>query len=261
MIIHPYEKETVAHSPLAPSWRNPKGAGGNGGSGGCGGGEAGGVSPPWRDPGVRPRRARDAQVRPDHRAPAARHDRTLGRAEVEPRREGRAARRHDRAVAQELHSQALPAVVVFVDARRRRGGGGHRSGAGEGGGSWMRGRRRSRVWVERRGVRVEQEEAEEERRGNGYRRIELFTDISCTRFLSFGCCCFAFGGWNETHEAMSNDTTEERHFSFWFHVCRNQNTVGFSQIRDIVALVHKNPSYVEYTRYSRNISLIYLKVQ
>ncbi len=38
-------------------------------------------------------------------------------------------------------------------------------------------------------------------------------------------------------------------------------TVGCSQNRDILVLVHKNPSYVECTRYSRNISLIFLKVQ
>jgi hypothetical protein len=36
-------------------------------------------------------------------------------------------------------------------------------------------------------------------------------------------------------------------------------TVGFSQNRDIVDLVHKHPPYVECTRYSCNILLIYLK--
>ncbi len=38
-----------------------------------------------------------------------------------------------------------------------------------------------------------------------------------------------------------------------------ERTVGFSQNGDIVALVHKNPLYVECTRYSCNILLIYLK--
>jgi hypothetical protein len=37
--------------------------------------------------------------------------------------------------------------------------------------------------------------------------------------------------------------------------------VGFSQNRDIVALVHKNPLYIECTRYSHNILLIYGKEQ
>ncbi len=37
-------------------------------------------------------------------------------------------------------------------------------------------------------------------------------------------------------------------------------TVGFNQNRDIAALEHKNLSFVECTRYSCNISLIYLKV-
>ncbi len=40
-------------------------------------------------------------------------------------------------------------------------------------------------------------------------------------------------------------------------VCTSHDTVGFSQNRDIIALVHKNPLYVEYTRYSGNILLIY----
>jgi hypothetical protein len=41
---------------------------------------------------------------------------------------------------------------------------------------------------------------------------------------------------------------------------QNYTTVGFSQNRAIIALVHKSPSYVECTRYSCNILLIYLKV-
>jgi hypothetical protein len=36
--------------------------------------------------------------------------------------------------------------------------------------------------------------------------------------------------------------------------------LALSQNRDIVALVHKNLSYVECARYSCNILLIYLKV-
>jgi hypothetical protein len=38
-------------------------------------------------------------------------------------------------------------------------------------------------------------------------------------------------------------------------------TVGFTIFPCIVAQVHKNPSYIECTIYSRNISLIYAEPQ
>jgi hypothetical protein len=41
---------------------------------------------------------------------------------------------------------------------------------------------------------------------------------------------------------------------------KGDSTDGFTFFSSFVALVHKNPPYVECTRYSCNISLIYVKV-
>jgi len=104
-------------------------------------------SPPRCDPRVRPRGTRDAQIRLDDRPTAALYDRTLGCREVESRGARRAARRHDRAVAEEFHAQAATSVVAVAVAvavaaaavvvvvvvghpRRHRG---HRGRCGDGG--------------------------------------------------------------------------------------------------------------------------------
>ncbi len=55
--------------------------------------------------------------------------------------------------------------------------------------------------------------------------------------------------------------TSLRTWSTWPTLTYQGLTVGFSQNRDIIALEHKNPSYVECTRYSCNILLNYLKVR
>ncbi len=49
--------------------------------------------------------------------------------------------------------------------------------------------------------------------------------------------------------------------SWWGSTISDCRTVGFTIFLCILALVHKNSSYVEYTIYSRNILLIYVIVR
>ena len=86
-------------------------------------------SPPRSDPGVRPLRTRDAQVRLHDRPSSRGDDRLLGRREVESSRLRRSARGHLGVLAEEFDLQAVVCVAWEGHGGNDGGGGDGSSGA------------------------------------------------------------------------------------------------------------------------------------
>jgi hypothetical protein len=60
---------------------------------------------------------------------------------------------------------------------------------------------------------------------------------------------------------LAQESSIKSNFEVLKYSLLQETTVGFTFFPYVIALVRKNPSYIECTRYSRNILLIFIKVQ